>query len=102
MLQYGEMEMMTKEGHSTKMSVEAEGDRGLLNLPPEETVFYVGGYPSNFMVLRLLKMYIIEYVYVCMCVDSLHSCMMANMSSLHSPLHRCSYLISRAALSLKV
>uniref|UniRef100_A0A8C9SXP0 Laminin subunit alpha-5 n=1 Tax=Scleropages formosus TaxID=113540 RepID=A0A8C9SXP0_SCLFO len=32
----------------TKADVEAGGDLGLLNLPTEETVFYVGGYPDSF------------------------------------------------------
>ncbi|XP_017342550.1 laminin subunit alpha-5 isoform X1 [Ictalurus punctatus] len=49
MLQYGQMAMTVGEGRSIKQSVEAEGDRGLLNLPTEETVFYIGGYPSTFM-----------------------------------------------------
>ncbi|KAB5546449.1 hypothetical protein PHYPO_G00072140 [Pangasianodon hypophthalmus] len=49
MLQYGQMAMTVGEGRSVKQTVEAEGDRGLLNLPTEETVFYVGGYPRDFM-----------------------------------------------------
>lgn len=42
---------MTVEGLSSKQTVEADGDRGLLNLPTDETVFYVGGYPMSFTVL---------------------------------------------------
>lgn len=33
-----------------KQIMEAGGENGLLNLPAEETVFYVGGYPSTFSV----------------------------------------------------
>ncbi|XP_018593227.2 laminin subunit alpha-5 isoform X1 [Scleropages formosus] len=49
-LQYGQM-AITSEGlvkTVTKADVEAGGDLGLLNLPTEETVFYVGGYPDSF------------------------------------------------------
>lgn len=39
------------EGTNTKIkSMVAGGENGLLNLPAEETVFYVGGYPSTFQV----------------------------------------------------
>ncbi|KAG7323189.1 hypothetical protein KOW79_012891 [Hemibagrus wyckioides] len=48
-LQYGLMAMTIGEGLSSMQTVEAEGDLGLLTLPAEETVFYVGGYPSNFV-----------------------------------------------------
>ncbi|XP_047662931.1 laminin subunit alpha-5 isoform X3 [Tachysurus fulvidraco] len=48
-LQYGQMVMTIEQGRSVKQAVEAEGDLGLLNLPAEETVFYVGGYPSDFV-----------------------------------------------------
>ncbi|TUI56729.1 Laminin subunit alpha-5 [Bagarius yarrelli] len=48
-LQYGQISMTVGEGRSVKQTVEAKGDCGLLNLPTEETVFYVGGYPNNFM-----------------------------------------------------
>lgn len=34
----------------TKAHVEAGGDQGLLNLLTNDTVFYVGGYPSTFKV----------------------------------------------------
>lgn len=34
----------------TKAYVEAGGDQGLLNLLTDDTVFYVGGYPSSFRV----------------------------------------------------
>ncbi|XP_037629113.1 laminin subunit alpha-5 isoform X3 [Sebastes umbrosus] len=51
-LQYGQMSMSTEatEGdqHVTKAYVEAVGDQGLLNLLTDDTVFYVGGYPSTF------------------------------------------------------
>lgn len=33
-----------------KKSMVAGGENGLLNLPADETVFYVGGYPSTFQV----------------------------------------------------
>lgn len=51
-VQYGQMEMSTNpEGTETiKKIMEAGGEKGLLNLPAEETVFYVGGYPSTFSV----------------------------------------------------
>uniref|UniRef100_A0AAQ5Y5K7 Laminin subunit alpha-5 n=1 Tax=Amphiprion ocellaris TaxID=80972 RepID=A0AAQ5Y5K7_AMPOC len=51
-LQYGQMSMSSEasEGDQrvTKASVEAKGDQGLLNLLTDDTVFYVGGYPSTF------------------------------------------------------
>ncbi|XP_077572690.1 laminin subunit alpha-5 isoform X2 [Stigmatopora nigra] len=51
-LQYGQMSMSSEasEGdqHVTKAYVEAGGDQGLLNLLTNDTVFYVGGYPSTF------------------------------------------------------
>ncbi|TRY84024.1 hypothetical protein DNTS_013565, partial [Danionella cerebrum] len=49
-LQYGQM-AMTKDPDETeivKRALEAGGEQGLLNLPAQETVFYVGGYPSTF------------------------------------------------------
>ncbi|KAI5095781.1 laminin subunit alpha-5 isoform X1 [Silurus meridionalis] len=49
MLQYGQMSMNVAEGRWVKQNVEAEGDLGLLNLSPNDTVFYVGGFPSTFM-----------------------------------------------------
>lgn len=51
-LQYGQMAMSTDpEGtRIVKQSMEAPGENGLLNLPAEETVFYVGGYPRTFTV----------------------------------------------------
>ncbi|XP_031700147.1 laminin subunit alpha-5 isoform X2 [Anarrhichthys ocellatus] len=51
-LQYGQMSMSSEasEGDQTvtKAYVEARGDQGLLNLLTDDTVFYVGGYPSTF------------------------------------------------------
>ncbi|CAJ1084378.1 laminin subunit alpha-5 isoform X1 [Xyrichtys novacula] len=51
-LQYGQMSMSSEasEGDQrvTKAYVEAVGDQGLLNLLTDDTVFYVGGYPSTF------------------------------------------------------
>lgn len=51
-LQYGQMSMSSEasEGDQrvTKAYVEAAGDQGLLNLLTDDTVFYVGGYPSTF------------------------------------------------------
>ncbi|KAK2851977.1 hypothetical protein Q5P01_008253 [Channa striata] len=51
-LQYGQMSMSSEatEGDQrvTKAYVEAEGDQGLLNFLTDDTVFYVGGYPSSF------------------------------------------------------
>ncbi|XP_073325739.1 laminin subunit alpha-5 [Pagrus major] len=51
-LQYGQMSMVSEatEGGQTviKADVEAGGDMGLLNLLTDDTVFYVGGYPSTF------------------------------------------------------
>lgn len=38
------------EQRVTKSHVEAAGDQGLLNLLTQDTVFYVGGYPSSFKV----------------------------------------------------
>lgn len=53
-LQYGHMSQSseTSEGEQqvTKSYVEAAGDQGLLNLLTQDTVFYVGGYPSSFKV----------------------------------------------------
>ncbi|XP_072512537.1 laminin subunit alpha-5 isoform X2 [Salminus brasiliensis] len=48
-LQYGQMTMSSDEQMSFKKDVHGEGDSGLLNLPAEDTVFYVGGYPKTFM-----------------------------------------------------
>lgn len=36
--------------HETKGDTVAPGMEGLLSLQPDDFVFYVGGYPSNFMV----------------------------------------------------
>ncbi|XP_034550802.1 laminin subunit alpha-5 [Notolabrus celidotus] len=51
-LQFGQMSMSSEasEGDQrvTKAYVEASGDQGLLNLLTDDTVFYVGGYPSSF------------------------------------------------------
>ncbi|XP_056241478.1 laminin subunit alpha-5 isoform X1 [Seriola aureovittata] len=50
-LQYGQMVMSldaTEGDQKVRKTVEAGGDQGLLNLLTEDTVFYVGGYPSTF------------------------------------------------------
>ncbi|XP_069573485.1 laminin subunit alpha-5 [Brachyistius frenatus] len=51
-LQFGQMSMSSEatEGDQriTKAYVEAKGDQGLLNLLIDDTVFFVGGYPSTF------------------------------------------------------
>lgn len=51
-LQYGHMSMSSEASEGgqsvTKAYVEAGGDQGLLSLLTDETVFYVGGYPSSF------------------------------------------------------
>uniref|UniRef100_F7GGL1 Laminin subunit alpha-5 n=1 Tax=Monodelphis domestica TaxID=13616 RepID=F7GGL1_MONDO len=49
-LQYGHMSVtMEKQTvHETKGDSVYPGDQGLLNLRPQDFVFYVGGYPSNF------------------------------------------------------
>uniref|UniRef100_A0A672R3F9 Laminin subunit alpha-5 n=1 Tax=Sinocyclocheilus grahami TaxID=75366 RepID=A0A672R3F9_SINGR len=54
-LQYGQMAMSTdsEETKIVKQSMEAREGKGLLNLPAEETVFYVGSYPSTFTVMDL-------------------------------------------------
>lgn len=53
-LQYGLMSQSSEasegEQRVTKSHVEAPGDQGLLNLLTQDTVFYVGGYPSSFKV----------------------------------------------------
>lgn len=52
-LQYGQMSQTseTSEGDNVvKSQMEASGDQGLLNLLTDDTVFYVGGYPSSFRV----------------------------------------------------
>uniref|UniRef100_A0AAV2LXJ7 Laminin subunit alpha-5 n=1 Tax=Knipowitschia caucasica TaxID=637954 RepID=A0AAV2LXJ7_KNICA len=50
-LQYGLMSMSSEadgDQIATKAYVEAGGDQGLLSLLTDDTVFYVGGYPSSF------------------------------------------------------
>ncbi|XP_068161173.1 laminin subunit alpha-5 isoform X2 [Antennarius striatus] len=51
-LQFGQMSISSEatEGDQrvTKAHVEAGGDQGLLNLLTDDTVFYVGGYPTSF------------------------------------------------------
>ncbi|XP_061662817.1 laminin subunit alpha-5 isoform X5 [Syngnathoides biaculeatus] len=51
-LQYGQMSMSSEASEGdhriTKAYVEAGGDQGLLNLLINDTVFYVGGYPTTF------------------------------------------------------
>uniref|UniRef100_A0AAQ4S3F6 Laminin subunit alpha-5 n=1 Tax=Gasterosteus aculeatus aculeatus TaxID=481459 RepID=A0AAQ4S3F6_GASAC len=51
-LQYGQMSMSSEASQGdlrvTKAYVEAVGDQGLLNLLTDDTVFFVGGYPSSF------------------------------------------------------
>lgn len=51
-LQYGHMSVTVEKQmiHETKGDTVAPGDQGLLNLQPDDFVFYVGGYPSNFTV----------------------------------------------------
>ncbi|KAL0158598.1 hypothetical protein M9458_046674 [Cirrhinus mrigala] len=44
------MSMNAEETEIVKHKAEAKGEKGLLNLPAEETVFYVGFYPSTFTV----------------------------------------------------
>ncbi|XP_066526408.1 laminin subunit alpha-5 isoform X2 [Hoplias malabaricus] len=48
MMQYGQMAIGPDVNRLSKVAVGTEGDTGLLNLPTEDTVFYVGGYPSSF------------------------------------------------------
>uniref|UniRef100_A0A9J7XYR4 Laminin subunit alpha-5 n=1 Tax=Cyprinus carpio carpio TaxID=630221 RepID=A0A9J7XYR4_CYPCA len=57
-LQYGQMTMYRDrdELNITKKVLKAEGEKGLLNLPDNETVFYVGGYPTNFTLPVELNM----------------------------------------------
>uniref|UniRef100_A0A3B4YWT5 Laminin A chain n=1 Tax=Stegastes partitus TaxID=144197 RepID=A0A3B4YWT5_9TELE len=58
-LQYGQMSMSSEatDGERvTKANVEAKGDQGLLNLLTNDTVFYVGGYPSTFTPPSALKL----------------------------------------------
>lgn len=59
-LQYGQMSMSSEanEGDQrvTKAYVEAKGDQGLLNLLTDDTVFYVGGYPSTFKPPAILAL----------------------------------------------
>ncbi|XP_062872234.1 laminin subunit alpha-5 [Trichomycterus rosablanca] len=47
-LQYGEMNMAVDKRLAFIKNGEAEGEKGLLHLPKDDTVFYVGGYPSDF------------------------------------------------------
>uniref|UniRef100_A0A3B4BCE3 Laminin, alpha 5 n=1 Tax=Periophthalmus magnuspinnatus TaxID=409849 RepID=A0A3B4BCE3_9GOBI len=49
---YGQMYLTDRTGDQrvTKAYVEAKGDQGLLSLLTDDTVFYVGGYPSSFNV----------------------------------------------------
>ncbi|KAM6163895.1 laminin subunit alpha-5 [Rhynchocyon petersi] len=49
-LQFGHMSITMEKQmvHETKGDTKAPGAEGLLNLLPEDFVFYVGGYPSNF------------------------------------------------------
>lgn len=42
----------TEETNIVKQSMEAREGKGLLNLPAEETVFFVGSYPSTFTVSK--------------------------------------------------
>uniref|UniRef100_A0A8C3LL69 Laminin subunit alpha-5 n=1 Tax=Chrysolophus pictus TaxID=9089 RepID=A0A8C3LL69_CHRPC len=50
-LQYGQMSVIVERQtvHETKGDSVAKGEQGLLNLDPHNVVFYVGGYPPNFM-----------------------------------------------------
>uniref|UniRef100_I3MWP1 Laminin subunit alpha-5 n=1 Tax=Ictidomys tridecemlineatus TaxID=43179 RepID=I3MWP1_ICTTR len=49
-LQFGHMSVTVENQmvHETKGDTEAPGAEGLLSLRPDDFVFYVGGYPSNF------------------------------------------------------
>lgn len=51
-LQFGHMSVTVEKQmvHETKGDTVAPGAEGLLNLQPDDFVFYVGGYPSNFKV----------------------------------------------------
>lgn len=53
-LQYGNMSMSSEGPEEIKRTFKADGtaggDQGLLNLLTDDTVFYVGGYPSSFKV----------------------------------------------------
>ncbi|XP_029011451.1 laminin subunit alpha-5 isoform X2 [Betta splendens] len=72
-LQYGQMSMSSEVsggGQSvTKANVEAVGDQGLLNLLTDDTVFYVGGYPSSFTPPSPLAL---PYFTGCMELDTLN------------------------------
>lgn len=61
-LQYGQMAMSTDPDGAkiVKQSLEAGGENGLLNLPAEETVFYVGGYPSTFSVSNAKRLSVVQ------------------------------------------
>lgn len=49
------------EGSKTvKHNLVAGGENGLLNLPAEETVFYVGGYPSTFTVSNAKRLSMVQ------------------------------------------
>lgn len=52
MLQHGLMSVSTDTSTSkySNTTDKAEGDQGLLKLPANDTVFYVGGYPNTFTV----------------------------------------------------
>lgn len=55
-LQYGQIAIGLGEPDQDRVKkttmgkLEVKGDHGLLNLPPEDTVFYVGGFPDTFKV----------------------------------------------------
>ncbi|XP_069035717.1 laminin subunit alpha-5 isoform X1 [Lepisosteus oculatus] len=57
-LQFGQIELSVKGTVTqvTKQNDRARGDSGLLHLPPDETVFYVGGYPPSFTPPRELQL----------------------------------------------
>lgn len=61
-LQYGQMSMSSEASQGdlrvTKAYVEAVGDQGLLNLLTDDTVFFVGGYPSSFKVSTWWKAFV--------------------------------------------
>ncbi|XP_059508738.1 laminin subunit alpha-5 isoform X2 [Stegostoma tigrinum] len=56
-LQYGQISYSIEKGTvtETKGNGFAKGDAALLNLSPEDVVFYVGGYPSEFTPPETLK-----------------------------------------------
>ncbi|XP_069099253.1 laminin subunit alpha-5 isoform X1 [Pleurodeles waltl] len=57
-LQYGHMSVIVEKKqnlHETKADGTSKGKQGLLNLNPNQVVFYVGGYPSTFVPPTTLR-----------------------------------------------